>query len=131
MSIFNLKKLYVEHGTRYRSMWSSFKFEVVYSKNGVAQIYINDRKTKYRANGYGYDKESSVISEMINDITLPTKYKKEIYGHRGGFLSAGTGFSSIKESFESKRGNKLIKIYSGHTSNVYEITINQKYLVGA
>ncbi len=36
--------------------WTEFKFEVIYSKRGVARIYIGDRATKYAAGGYGYNK---------------------------------------------------------------------------
>ncbi len=129
MKNFDLKN--VIGSDKYGNHWNNFKFEVVYSKTRVARIYINDRKTGYVAGGYGYDKESSVIADMINDITILTKYSKKVYGNHEGRLCGGTGFSSIKESFESKRGNKLVKLYSGLVSDVYEITINQKYIKGA
>ena len=130
MKTFDIKKAIQENEFGNRELWSNFKFEVNYSNNGVARIYINDRKTKYSAGGYGYDKESSVIAQMINDLTIPTKYKKGIYGHRNGYLSqGGVGFSSIEQSFNSKRGNSLKKIYSGHENDIFEIKINLKYLI--
>jgi hypothetical protein len=49
-------------------------------------------------------------------------YNPNIYGNRNGFLIGGTGFSSIKESFESIEGYKINKIYSGVNSDVYEIS---------
>jgi len=117
MSTFNLKEVFNDYG------WSKgFKFEIVYSKQGVACIYIGDRKTSYTAGGYGYDKESSVIATMINDLIGEQKYNKKIYGNNGKFLSGGTGFSSIKESFEYKRGFKLEGLYSGFNSDVYQVT---------
>jgi len=109
--------------------WNNIKFEIKYSKNGVARIYINDRKTKYYAGGYGYDKESSVIAEIINDLTISNcKYNKKMYGNNGKKLSAGVGFSSIYNSFNAKRKCKLEKIYCGLDSDVYEITFNSKLL---
>ena len=130
MQTFDLKKQFNEgYG------WNKdFKFEIVYSNNGVARIYINDKKTKYKAAGYGYDKVSSVIASMINDLIEKQPYNSEIYGNTGNYkkegetefhLSGGVGFSSIKESFESIAGNELNQIYSGKNSNIYEIKFNQ------
>jgi len=116
MGTFNLKKVFREYN------WDSgFKFEIIWSNSGVARIYINDRKTKYSVGGYGYDKESSVIANMINNLIGEQPYNSKIYGNRDGLLSGGVGFSSIKESFESISNYKLDKLYSGKNSNVYEI----------
>ena len=127
--MFDLKKVYNEFNNR--NYWSDFKFEVIYSNSGVARIYINDSKTSYTAGGYGYDKESAVIASMINDITINNcKYNKKHYGNNGKKLScSGVGFSSIQTSFNSKRGCKLEKIYSGFNSDVYEIKISDKLLI--
>lgn len=118
MQTFNLKEIFsAGYG------WENgFKFEIVYSKNGVARIYAGDRKTKYTAGGYGYDKKSSVLATMINDLIGKQPYNENIYGNRTGFLSGGVGFSSIKESFESVNGFKLDEIYSGFNGQVFEIT---------
>jgi len=123
MKALNLKQMVKEHD------WNEFRFEVIYSKAGVARIYIGDRKTKYYAGGYGYDKESTVIAQMINDLTIDDcKYNMDIYGNSGKKLSHDVGFTPIKASFESKRGNKLDKIYSGRDSDVYSIKINPKLI---
>ena len=112
-----------------------FKFEIIFSNSGAARIYINDRKTKYNANGYGYDKTSSVIASMVNDLLGAQPYNFEIYGNSGNYkkegetefhLSSGVNFDSIKKSFESITGNELNQIYSGKNSNIYEIKFNQK-----
>lgn len=67
---------------------------------------------------------------MINDLIGEQSYNKDIYGNscnysnnikETGILCGGTGFDSIKESFESIEGYKLSQIYSGKNSNVYEI----------
>ena len=124
MQTFNLKevmKKMPEH-------WNNFKFEIIFSKSGVTRIYINDRKTKYNAGGWGYDKISTVISNMINDIINIQDYDAIIYGNRNGLLSYGVGFSSTKESFESLKGCRLNEIYSGLNSIVYEITFNSELL---
>lgn len=107
-----------------------FKFEIIFSNSGVARIFIGDRKTKYAAGSYGYDKTSTVIANMINDLIGEQPYNKEVYGNTGNyckdkeayFLSGGVGFGSIKDSFESIEGNKLVSIYSGVNSSIYEIT---------
>jgi hypothetical protein len=122
--MFDLKKTIKEN----KSYWNDFKFEIKYSKSGVARIFVSDRQTNYKASGYGYDKESSVIANMINDIIGKQKYNKSIYGSYAGFLSGGTGFDSIKRSFEYKRGCKLNKIYSGVDSDVYYIKFSNKVL---
>ena len=103
MENFDIKKLIQEMP----DVWCEFNFDVVYSNNGVARIYIGNRRTQYSASGCGYDKESSVIALMINDLIGEQKYKKGVYGHYNGLLHGGTGFSSIKESFETKKGCKL------------------------
>ena len=127
MQKFDLKKLFKDKNYGWNE---GFKFEIIFSNNGVARIFINDRKTKYNANGYGYDKTSSVIASMINDLIGLQPYNFEIYGNSGNYikegetefhLSGGVGFGSIKESFESISGNELNQIYSGKNSNVYEI----------
>lgn len=116
METFNLKEVFNKYG------WNNgFKFEIIFSKSSVARIYINDRKTNYTAGGYGYDKISSVISKMINDLVGVQSYNKEIYGNTSGMLDAGTGFDSIKNSFESVPGNKLTKLYSGKDSIIFEV----------
>lgn len=114
--MFNLKE--------YTKGWGNFRFEIVYSKAGVARIYVGDKKTKYHAGGYGYDKESAAIAKMINDIVEGVyQYDKNCYGTDGVTLSqGGVGFNSIKKAFESIKGNKLERIYSGKNSDIYEIT---------
>jgi hypothetical protein len=81
MKTFDLKSVFGEgYG------WEKgFKFEIVYSKNGIARIYAGDRKTKYTASGYGYDKKSSVLATMINDLIGVQAYDESIYGNRAGF----------------------------------------------
>ena len=120
MKTFNLKEVFSDYG------WNKgFKFEINFSRQSVARIYISDRKTKYYAGGYGYDKESSVIALMINDLIGARPYNENIYGNRNGFLSGGVGFWSIKDSFESLGdGFTLNKIYCGKYSDVYNITFN-------
>ena len=128
---FNLKRVFNDcYG------WNEgFKFEVIWSNTCVARIYINDRKTRYYVGGYGYDKESSVIANMINDLLSDMPYDYSVYGNTRnykhntsdtGTLCGGTGFNSIKASFESLGvGYKLNKLYSGKYSNVYEIQFNK------
>ena len=131
MQKFDLKKLFTEGFG-----WTKdFKFEIVFSNSGAARIYINDRKTKYNVAGYGYDKTSSVIASMVNDLLGGQPYNFEIYGNSGNYkkegetefyLSSGVNFDSIKKSFESISGNELNQIYSGKNSNIYEIKFNQE-----
>ena len=131
MQTFDLKKQFTEGFG-----WTKdFKFEIIFSNSGVARIYINDRKTKYNASGYGYDKVSSVIASMVNDLIGEQPYNSEIYGNSGNYkkegetefhLSGGVGFGSIKDSFESITGNELNQIYSGKNSDIYEIKFNQE-----
>ena len=132
MQTFDLKKQFSEGFG-----WTKdFKFEIIFSNSGAARIYINDRKTKYNVSGYGYDKTSSVIASMINDLLGEQPYNFEIYGNSGNYKKegetefylsgGGVGFSSIKESFESIAGNELNQIYSGKNSNIYEIKFTQE-----
>lgn len=126
MKQFNIKEVFKEYG------WSKgFKFHIKWSNTGVAKIYINDRPTKYKAGGYGYCKESSVIATMINDLIGDQPYDSEIYGNSGNYnkdkslhhlSQSGVGFSSIQGSFQSLQGAKLDKLYWGTDFNVYEIT---------
>ena len=119
MKTFDLKEARAEYGG-----WDIIKFEVFYSNKGVARIYINDRKTKYNAGGYGYCKESSVIAEMVNDLIEVQAYNPEVYGNRNGLLSqGGVGVSSLQESLKSI-GVSLEQIYSGKDSNVYKLDLS-------
>ena len=124
MKQFNIKSVFKEY-------WSKgFKFHIKWSNTGVARIFIGDRPTKYKASGYGYCKESSVIATMINDLIGEQPYNPDTYGNSGNYnkdkslyhLSGGVGFGSIQESFQSLEGAKLTKLYSGSDFNVYEIT---------
>ena len=119
MKTFNLKEARAEYGG-----WDIIKFEIVYSTNGVARIYVGDRKTKYKAGGYGYCKESSAIAEMVNDLIKVQAYNPEVYGNRNGLLSqGGVGVSSLQESLKSI-GVTLEQIYSGKDSNVYRLDLS-------
>ena len=85
MQKFDLKKLFNEGFG-----WTKdFKFEIIFSNSGVARIFINDKKTKYKASGYGYDKVSSVIASMINDLIEKQPYNSEIYGNSGNYKKEG------------------------------------------
>lgn len=128
MKTWDLKKAFNE---KCYGLNKGFKFEITFSNSGVARIFIGDRKTKYSADGYGYDKVSSVIANMINDLIGEQSYNKEVYGNTGNYnkdkevyllSGGGVGFGSIKDSFESIDGNKLVSIYSGVNSSVYEVT---------
>lgn len=119
MKQWDLKSVFQEYG------WNKgFKFEIVWS-GSTARIWVNDRMTKYKAGGYGYCKESTVLSNMINDLIGEQPYNPEIYGNRNELLNYGVGFDSIKASFESIEGNKLNKLYSGKSSDVYEIVFRK------
>lgn len=119
MKNFNLKKLFED---KIYGWNTGFKFEIIFSNNGVARIYINDRQTNYTAGGYGYEKTSAVIAKMINDLIGSQNYSPGIYGNMDGLLSSGTSFEAIQRSFESIQGNKLDQVYSGKNSNIYQIT---------
>lgn len=118
---------------------SKLEFEVIYSRSGVARIFIGDRKTSFTAGGYGYCKESSVIASMINELIGYRNYDANVYGNSRAYnsktgksyaykayLSGGTGFDSIKRSFDSLKGCKLEKIYSGNQSDVYSLKVSKK-----
>jgi len=116
MAFFNLKKEFEKGYCR------KFKFHIKYGTTGVARIWINDRKTKYFVNGYGYDKESSVIAEMINDLISFKDYGDYYTGGGTGerLISHGIGFDSLKGAFEYI-GGKLEKLYWCNDIYVYEI----------
>ena len=105
------------------TLLNGFKFEINFSKAGVARIYIGNRKTKYYASGYGYDKTSAVIATMINDLIGERPYSKETYGNRNNYLcEGGVGFDSTSESFATLGdGFKLVRLYDGLQSDVYQI----------
>lgn len=125
MKQFNIKEVFNEYGWK-----TGFKFHIKWNNSGGARVYVNDRPTKYKAGGYGYDKESSCIASMVNDLIGDQPYNSEIYGNSGNYnkdkslhhLSGGVGFDSIQDSFQSLEGAKLTKLYWGDCFNVYEIT---------
>ena len=118
---------------------SPLKFEIIYSNSGVARIYISDRKTSFTAGGVWYCKESTLIAMFINDLISYQNYNSKIYGNSGKYnpktnkrylykryLNGGVGFSSIESSFNSLKGCKLEKIYSGFNSDTYSLKVNKK-----
>jgi len=113
----NLKKLFNEHPY----IWKDFKFHIKYTNSGC-RIYINESKTKYYVGGWGFDKESSVIAEMVNDLIGTKDYGAMYTGAYTGerLLSYGLGFESVKNALEYI-GVKLEKIYSGDNFDVYYI----------
>ena len=129
MKQFNIKEVFEEYGWKF-----GFKFHIKFSNAGIAKIWINDRPTKYKATGYGYDKVSTVIAAMINDLIGTQPYNKEIYGNSGNYdkaeslhiLSGGVGFSSLKESFKSVEGAKIEQLYWADDISVYEIKFPTK-----
>jgi hypothetical protein len=102
---------------------NEFVFDVRYSKNGVARIYINDTKTPIHAGGYGYCKESAVLADFINLLCEWQEYDTSVYGNRNGLISGGVGVESVKASFESIPGNKLSRIYWSDQASVYKLII--------
>lgn len=115
-----------------------FSFEVKYSKGGVARVFVSDGKTPIYAGGYGYDKESQVIAQLINDVVGNLPYNANKYGNRGRtnkdgsqskrnrYLCGGTGFSSIEASFNSVKGCKLTKVYGAVESDIYSIKLPKR-----
>jgi hypothetical protein len=102
---------------------------------------IHNYKDKYTVSGCGYDKESSVIANMLNDIFLNLlihnldkilKYKNDNklpYGIRfyknNGCLpkfEGGIGISCYNEIFDFL-GYEFKKVSSGKTFDVYAINI--------
>ena len=102
---------------------NEFVFDVRYSKNGVARIYINDTKTPIHAGGYGYCKESTVLADFINLLCEWQEYDTNVYGNRNGLINGGVGVESVKASFESIPGNKLNRIYWSDQASVYKLII--------
>jgi hypothetical protein len=119
---FDLKGVFLQYN------WNEFTFSIEYSRAGVARIWIGNRKTKYNAGGYGYCKESSVLSYIINDLIGEQSYDKTKYGNCCNTLSYGVGFDSIKLSFESIPGCKLDKLYCGRTYDVYKIKFSEELM---
>lgn len=103
------------------------KFHIKF-KNGNARVIINGEKTKYYAGGYGYDKASSAISELINDLLGAMNYKNSYTGSRYGIrmLSNGIGIDAVINALETI-GSYLELIYLGDDFNVYELDLS-KYL---
>ena len=130
MQTFDLKKQFTEgYG------WNKdFKFEIVFSEGGLATIFVDGIETKYNIKEYGSDKVSKIIATMINDLIGKQPYNPFIYGNSGNnnkegetefYLKGEAGYNSIKESFESIKGNSLNCIYTGSNSTIYEIKFNQ------
>lgn len=129
MKTLNLKSIFHQYG------WDKgFKFSLEIEGKNNLRIYVGCNKTKYVATGGGYDKVSEVIAEMLNDLIGEQKYSKDIYGNTmnysnntkdKGLLCGGTGFSAIKNSFESLgEGNTLNHIYEARSFGVYEVKFN-------
>lgn len=129
--IWDLKSIFNSYG------WDKgFKFSLELEGKSSLRLYVGSRKTSYVATGCGYDMVSSVIAKMINDLIGEQPYDSSFYGNTRnysnntsdkGTLCGGTGFSSIKESFESLGdGFKLDYIYKARDYRVYEVKLNLK-----
>ena len=107
---FDIKKVFHEYG----DMWKEFKFEVIYNNQGNCRIHIEGRRTtKYYAGGSGYDKEVTVITEMINDLM-------------GKEVIQESSLSSIIKQFNAIDDCHLEKIFNGKYSNVFSIKFPKK-----
>ena len=103
------------------------KFHIKF-RNGNQRIIINGEKTKYYAGGYGYDKASSVVSELINDLLGAMDYRNAYTGSRSGIrmLSNGIGIDAVINALDAIGSNFDI-IYFGDDCDVYELDLS-KYL---
>ena len=103
------------------------KFHIKF-RNGNQRIYINNMKTEYYAGGHGYEKSSSVISMLINDLLGAMNYKNAYTGSRSGIrmLSNGIGIDAVINALENI-GSHLEFIYYGDSFDVYELDLS-KYL---
>lgn len=102
---FDIKKVFNEYG----DMWKEFKFEVLFNNKGNCRINVEGgRVTKYYAGGYGYDRESAVIANMINDLM-------------GKVVVTDGSVEGIIKQFNKIDGCHLEKIFNGKNVNVYDI----------
>ena len=90
--------------------YREFKFHTTRSKSGVVRIFLNDRRTEYKAGGGGYDKVSSVVALMINDIM-----GDDIVSYNG------VGFNQIRDEFTRLRGASLDVLYTHGSTIIYHI----------
>jgi len=100
------------------------KFHIKF-RNGNVRIVINNEKTKYYAGGYGYDKASSAVSELINDLLGEMDYRNAYTGSRSGIrmLSNGIGIDAVINALDAI-GSKLDIVYIGDDFNVYELDLS-------
>jgi len=115
----------------------SLKFDVRYSNQGVARIYINEYETPIYAGGYGYDKTSTVLASLLNLLTKKDVIKRQrkamkTYAlsctHKNGLFSGGVGTSAIIESVNSLNGCELKEVYWNDVLSVFELTVSEKFL---
>lgn len=102
---FDIKKVFDEYG----DMWKEFKFEVLFNKKGNCRIHVEGgRTTKYYAGGYGYNKEATVIANMINDLM-------------GKNVVTDSSVKGIIEQFNKINDCNIKEIFNGKNGNVYDI----------
>lgn len=116
-------------------MWGNNpKAEIkVILKNGLQQHFESSR-----ASGYGYDKESTVIAEALNQCNGllkllykaknkdVTKENRNLIGYGSGYqilpeLEGGVGISCMNKICESLK-LKFINLSSGKTFDIYQLT---------
>jgi len=113
IGILNLKKGKLKFHTKFR--------------NGNPRIYINSMKTKYYAGGSGYEKSSSVIAMLINDLLGSIDYKNAYTGSRSGIrmLNSGIGIDTVINALDTI-GAKLVIVYCGDDFDVYELDLSNQ-----
>jgi len=112
--------------TDIRNGMYKFKFYTKYSNRGTNRIFLNDEPTSFYASGSGYDLESAVLAELINEVVGKRDYKNAYTGGTNGkrTISNGIGVSSVINAF-NVIGGKLEHLYSIPNIDVYEIDFSK------
>lgn len=105
-------------------------FSVKKNKSGTYRVYVDNTPTIYHASGGGYDKESSAIAELINDLIGAQDYKNAYTGKRRGkrYISNGIGVRAVKEALKVI-GVKLELVEENTKERIYSLTVPAEKLV--
>ena len=106
------------------------------NNNWYCDIYFYDYTTHYRgetkACGYGYDKQSTSVSNALNIFkTIFKRYKsgkhKTSYGlYDDNSISYGIGISAVISCIKCFKNVKIKSIYNGINENNITLTIKRK-----
>lgn len=118
-------------GRANRKKYAYLAFE--YSITGVCRLHIHNKKTNFKADGYDYNKLSTVFAEFFNHHfntkkLFKRKSIKNMYGHTRGKFDVGIDVTTYADILETLQGFNLDYIVDTKDTVIYKLEYDEGFL---